>query len=433
MKAALIADDLTGANNVGVMLVKEGLKAVTVSHERPTFPASCEVVTVDTDSRYLSPDEARARVRDASRWALAQGAEILCNRVDNLLRGNIGSETEGILAQSASDALAVVAPAFPVLGRCIVDGHLLVNGEPVHRNAVAAGDPIAPVTASLIPELIAQQSDIEAVCIPLSDVERGSVHLAGRMEAVAAGGKRIVVVDAETDAHVVTIAEAMASLARPVIAVDPGPLSTQFLKATKKAEQAESGQGKVVVALGSITPISHAQFRYLLNKRGIEPIWLDPDALLADETARADAIKASVADGLSRLNDAQAIAITTRHVDHDPLDLEAEAKAAGLTPHQLSKRLSDGLASATLSIIEGANGAVGGCFPSGGDVTASLFKVAEAEAIEVFGDVLPLTAHVAFSGGRLDGLRLVTKGGSIGDEDAMETCLAFLIEQLADL
>lgn len=83
-----------------------------------------------------------------------------------------------------------------------------------------------------------------------------------------------------------------------------------------------------------------------------------------------------------------------------------------------------------MAIIERSDGTIGGCFSSGGDVTASLFKCAETEAIEVDGDVIPLTAHVAFSGGRLDGLRLVTKGGSIGDEDAMETCLDFLLEQL---
>ncbi len=430
MKAALIADDLTGANNVGVMLAKEKLATVTVSYERPSFPSRCEVVTVDTDSRYLPADEARARVAAAGQWAIGQGAQILCNRVDNLLRGNIGAETEGILQSAGANALAIVAPAFPVLGRCIVDGQLMVNGEPVHTNPVAANDPFAPVTQSYIPALIGEQFNSEVARAALKDVEAGASHLADRFRAMAGSGTRVAVVDAQTDAHVATIAAAMAMLDHNLIPVDPGPLSAQYLKACKTAAHEARRSSKVILALGSVTPISLAQFRSLVSKRGIEPVWLDPDAVLGSEAERADAIASAVEEGLARLPDTTVLAVTTRHIDHAPLDLDERARKSGLTPHALSKKISDALAVATMAIIERADGTIGGCFPSGGDVTASLFKCAETEAIEVYGDVIPLTAHVAFSGGRLDGLRLVTKGGSIGDEDAMETCLDFLIQKL---
>lgn len=430
MKAALIADDLTGANNVGVMLAKEDLATVTVSYERPSFPSRCEVVTVDTDSRYLAADEARARVIAAGQWAIGQGAEILCNRVDNLLRGNIGAETEGVLQSAGSESLAIVTPAFPVLGRCIVDGHLMVNGEPVHTNPVAANDPFAPVTQSYIPDLIGEQFETEIALAGLKDVDAGASHLANRLSAIAASGARIAVVDAWTDSHVATIAAAMAMLDRKPIAVDPGPLSAQYLRACKSARRGERRASKVILSLGSVTPVSHAQFRHLISKRGLEPVWLDPNAVLSSEAECADAIEAAVEEGLSRLVDMAVLAVTTRHIDHAPLDLDERARKSGLTPHALSKRISDALAEATMAIIERSDGTVGGCFPSGGDVTASLFKCAETEAIEVYGDVIPLTAHVAFSGGHLDGLRLVTKGGSIGDEDAMETCLAFLLQKL---
>lgn len=430
MKAALIADDLTGANNVGVMLAKEDLVTVTVGYERPSFPSRCDVVTVDTDSRYLPADEARARVVAAGRWAIGQGAEILCNRVDNLLRGNIGAETEGVLQSVGSRGLAVVAPAFPVLGRCIVDGYLLVNGEPVHTNPVAANDPFAPVTQSYIPDLIGEQFETEIALAGLKDVEAGASHLADRFRAIAASGVRVAVVDAWTDSHVATIAAAMVMLDCKPVAVDPGPLSTQYLKACKSAAHADRPASKVVLALGSVTPVSHAQFRHLISKRKLQPVWLDPSAVFGSKADRADAIDAAVIEGLSRLPDTNVLAITTRHIEHEPLNLDARAQKIGVTPHALSKRISDALAAATMAIIERSDGAIGGCFPSGGDVTASLFKCAETQAIEVFGDVIPLTAHVAFSGGRLDGLRLVTKGGSIGDEDAMETCLAFLLQKL---
>jgi len=300
----------------------------------------------------------------------------------------------------------------------------------VHTNPVAANDPFAPVTQSDIPALIGEQFNSEVARAALKDVEAGASHLADRFRAIADSGTCIAVADAQTDAHVATIAAAMAMLDHNLIPVDPGPLSAQYLKACKTAAHEAQRSSKVILALGSVTPISLAQFRSLVSKRGIEPVWLDPDAVLGSEAERADAIASAVEEGLARLPDTTVLAVTTRHIDHAPLDLDERARKSGLTPHALSKKISDALAVTTMAIIERSDGTIGGCFPSGGDVTASLFKCAETEAIEVYGDVIPLTAHVAFSGGRLDGLRLVTKGGSIGDEDAMETCLDFLIQKL---
>lgn len=436
MKAALIADDLTGANNTAVLLAKRGVGVTVTTAAAPTFPGACQAVVIDTDSRYVVPEDARRRVRDAARWARDNGADVLCDRVDNLLRGNIGSEIAGLLDASAPDAIAVVAPALPALKRAVSNGCLLVEGRPVNEHPVAAGDPIAPVRHARIAAIVAEQWDGTVAEIGIETVSTGKVAVADAIERAAQASARAVVVDCETDAHLETIARAMARLARPVVPVDPGPLSTAYVRLLGAADtrqttvEAESTGKKIVVAVGSVTDLSRRQVAHLIAARKLEPVRLSARALLDDEKMRAAVIAGAAAECRARLGATDVVLLTTHSPDGTKLAVDALAVMEGSAPHVLSKRISDGLADAVLRTIESCRGTVGGAFVSGGDVTASLFKLSGAKAIDVFGDVIPLTAHVRFSDGRLDGLRLVTKGGSIGDDDAMEACLAHLERDL---
>ena len=430
MKAALIADDLTGANNAGVLLLKQGLATITVTYENPSFPKTCDAICIDTDSRYLPQEEAKHRAYEAARWACEHGAGILCNRVDNLLRGNIGAEIDGILSYLGPQAMAVVVPVFPALKRCVVDGHLLVDGSPVHEHPVASNDPISPVRQSFIPDIIAEQLDAPVSLVGIDNVTAGAERLATRLEEAAQTGARIVVVDSSTDEHVQIVARAMTKLERMLVAVDPGALSAAYLKTYRENIESKQRGEKVIVSLGSVTSLSQRQFDYLISKWGIEAVRLEPSDLIDRREKRDKEIKRAIRKGLRQLETSLVIVLTTFHPGHEPLNLESLAQTKGVSPHMLSKQISDGLAEATCEVIKRSNGMIGGCFPSGGDVTASLFKVAETKAIKILGDVIPLTAYVEFSGGLLEGLRLVTKGGSIGDEDAMDTCLSFLVQDL---
>jgi uncharacterized protein YgbK (DUF1537 family) len=429
-RAALIADDLTGNNNAGVLVAKQGLATISVGHTRPVFPDDCEVACIDTDSRYVAAQEARKRVREMSAWARGQGASILCNRVDNLLRGNIGAEVAGMMDHLGAEAVAIVAPAFPVLGRLIEGGRLLVNGEPVHKNPVAANDPFSPVRYSDIDAILGEQMDAPVAQIGGDTLKAGSGPVVDAIEKAAAQGARAIVVDQADDADVATLADAMARLDRAVFPVDPGPLSALYLKAMRQRGSADDRGRKVLAAIGSITPVTREQVGHLAKARSLEPLCLDPGALIDDEGARAQAIDAVVEAAIRQTASDDVVLLTTLPPGAEPLDVATLAAERGITAHQLSLRISDALAQAIVQIVEGCDGAIGGCFSSGGDVTASLFEATGAEAVRVLGDVIPLTAHVSFMGGRLDGLQLVTKGGSIGDSDAMELCLAHLQKAL---
>lgn len=429
MKRVVIADDLTGASNVGVLLSKQGFSPVVITHEARALPLGYDVVCIDTDGRYIPADAAKRRAHEVAARAVESGVKMLCDRVDNLLRGNIGAHIDGILGVLGPEALAIVAPAFPALNRAVNGGHLLVDGVPVHQHPVASGDPIAPVTTSFIPDLIAAQFDTRIERVDLQAVEAGAPDLAARLEELARAGTRVVVVDSTTEEHLQTIARAMASLDRPLLPVDPGPLSGAYLRTCRQAAQPGRGR-KIIVAVGSVTDLSQRQLDRLVATRNIEPRRIDAAELIASPAQRAAAIEQAVESCLQHLEHNDLVVLTTHAVSHERLDVDALAPQRGLLPHQLSRRISDGLAEATCTVIARSAGAVGGCFASGGDMVACLFKQAETDAIRILGDVIPLTAHLEFSGGLLHGLRLVTKGGSIGDDRTMEACVTHLANDL---
>lgn len=69
-----------------------------------------------------------------------------------------------------------------------------------------------------------------------------------------------------------------------------------------------------------------------------------------------------------------------------------------------------------------------GLYLSGGATARAVLDRLGARAVAVDGEVLPLAATGRILGGPHAGLRIVTKGGMIGGEDAIVQCLAALHE-----
>src|SRR4051812_12242875 len=96
MKFAIIADDLTGANDSGVQLAKIGLKTSVVFRRNMQAVREQEAVVINTDSRSISKGEAYRRVKEAAIILKAFSTEIIFKKVDSTLRGNIGNEIDAV-------------------------------------------------------------------------------------------------------------------------------------------------------------------------------------------------------------------------------------------------------------------------------------------------------------------------------------------------
>jgi uncharacterized protein YgbK (DUF1537 family) len=147
--ALVLADDATGALELGALLAAEGISA-TVSFDREAPPSNeADALVIDTETRHVAPEEARHIVLKAARNF---PAPYVYKKTDSTLRGNIAAEFAGLM-EVYPDRTLHFAPAYPALGRTVVNGTLLVNGVPVAQTEFAA-DRFNPIVESHIPTLL---------------------------------------------------------------------------------------------------------------------------------------------------------------------------------------------------------------------------------------------------------------------------------------
>jgi uncharacterized protein YgbK (DUF1537 family) len=145
-----LADDLTGALEIGAKFAGAGISALVTADPAAAMEATVRVI--DTETRHLGPAEASARIRHLACAAQSSPPRLIYKKTDSTLRGNIAAELTA-LAAVFPDSPLVYVPAYPRLGRTVRNGHLLVDGVPVHLTAFAQ-DPLNPIRESHIPTLL---------------------------------------------------------------------------------------------------------------------------------------------------------------------------------------------------------------------------------------------------------------------------------------
>jgi uncharacterized protein YgbK (DUF1537 family) len=408
-KLLVLGDDLTGSNATGALYARFGLRAVSVNAplepDAPCFRAGSgiDALVVNLGTRHAPPSHAARAVRDAVE--LAGPVELTVKRVDTTLRGNVGVETEAVLA-SAPDARALVVPAFPDAGRVTLGGLHLVDGVPLAESP-AARDPLAPVTTSRIRTLL-RPTDREIAELPLDVVEEG----VDAVEAALRGPAGIVVCDATTNRHLTTVAKAAARLAAEGtrwISVDSGPFGVRLAAALGLAP----GHGTVppiLAVVGSVTGQTRDQV--LETELVLDARYVDVDAERPDPPAIAAAAGKLLGSGH------RVVGIRTR----------APTPGVPIDP-DVAARIPPALGEATRLVL-GAH-RIGGLYATGGDIAVEVTKALGADGFEIDTEVLPLAVAGRLSGGPHSGLPFATKGGLIGGRDAAVACLEHLNHVLA--
>jgi len=146
----VIADDLTGAAEIGAVGLRHGLRAEIVRSGKPGGAA--DLVCVDTDSRSCEPAEAAKRAAAAAKLLHAAGARWIYKKVDSVLRGQVTAEVEAVMKQLKLER-ALLLPANPSLGRTIKDGQYFLRGRPLHKTEFA-NDPHFPRRSSQVLQLL---------------------------------------------------------------------------------------------------------------------------------------------------------------------------------------------------------------------------------------------------------------------------------------
>lgn len=213
MLLGVIADDMTGATDVALMLNRAGMRAVQVIGVPLAGSAlpEADAVVVALKSRTNPVAEAVADSLAACEALLKGGArQILfkyCSTFDSTAEGNIGPVANA-LAERLGAKLAIVCPAFPANGRAIYQGYLFVGAVPLHESSMK-DHPLTPMRDSSLIRLMSAQAKTETGLVDYMTVLAGPAAVKARLAQLQADGIRYAVTDALTNEDLMTLGHAV--------------------------------------------------------------------------------------------------------------------------------------------------------------------------------------------------------------------------------
>lgn len=207
-----IADDITGATDLGSALVRRGLSTVQIfGVPNPDDAAGDEdAVVVALKTRTLPSLAAREQALRSLRWLQSQNIAHVyfkyCSTFDSTSAGNIGPVTDELLTALGSSQ-AIHCPAYPTNGRTLYQGHLFV-GRSLLSESGMQDHPLTPMRDPNLVRVLKAQTPAAVDLLPLQTLQAGLEATGRLLEELARRGVRHIIADAIADSHVDRIAAA---------------------------------------------------------------------------------------------------------------------------------------------------------------------------------------------------------------------------------
>ncbi|EDS78112.1 conserved hypothetical protein [Clostridium botulinum C str. Eklund] len=431
----VVADDLTGANATGALLKKLKLKTVNIincSEDNSIDKEKYDTIVCSTDSRAIEKEEAYNRVFEMTKLVKDESIKIYNKRIDSTLRGNIGSEIDAMLDALDDGRIAMIVPSFPDAERLAIGGYLIVNGAPLEESD-AAHDPKKPISTSIIKNIVEEQSKYEVGIVSLNCVVKGSEVIKEEILKLYANGKRLLICDAMSNRDLQMISKAALSMDVKFITVDPGPFTASVVNEiinNKKVSYVNSNNKKILMCVGSITNTTKTQLEKLEKDMKLIKAKVCTQKLLNTDEEKEKEISRIANEILQNQHKSNVLCIEIDSIyPNERVDLSIIAKKQNVTIEDLSVKINDAIAEISYRILK-KSPCIEGIFSSGGDISVAICKKFKSVGLEIIGEVIPLAAYGQFIGGEFSNLKIVSKGGMVGDENGMELCIRYLLESI---
>ncbi len=147
---AVIADDFTGAAEIGGIGLKHGLKVVIETKVEPDEEADLLVIAADT--RVLPVDKALVEIEKLTKQLMMLKPKFIYKKIDSALRGNVADELWAQMKVVKKNKSIVIA-GNPAINRLIIDGVYYVNNIPL-CDTFFSKDKEYKLQSSLVTELV---------------------------------------------------------------------------------------------------------------------------------------------------------------------------------------------------------------------------------------------------------------------------------------
>ncbi|MFC4244986.1 four-carbon acid sugar kinase family protein [Gryllotalpicola reticulitermitis] len=388
----IVADDLTGAGDCAVKFADAGWQVELNFGGRVDALAPAAAVAMTTDVRPLSETDASTRTAAAVTELIRAGAERLYLKIDSTLRGSVRGQISGALAAWTTvepGAFAVVCPAYPAMGRTVVNGELFVYDLASGVGDAAAGDGVLTLRLSGA----SPEEDLQQV-------------------REAAQRSRVLFIDAAVDADLDRLAVVLERLGRVALPVGSAGLAGAIVRrATTTGDQGVSPQA------GAASASAPAPAPAVLTASSERPPIASPTptSTLVAVSSRHPITTAQVDVLVSQLGDDSRVRLVTTPADR--LELDDDAVAARLVADRLAADVE------RLLVDE----PVGSLVLVGGDGALAVLERLGVASVRVHGSAAEGVPLGVVHGGPLDGVRVVTKSGGFGESTTLHELVRGLI------
>jgi len=419
MDFLVIADDLTGSSDSGVQFTKKGLRSSVLFNQNQLdiSKIKTDVLVIDTDSRGLSADDSYQRVFDASVHLRKYPFQYLYKKIDSTLRGNIGVEIDAILDVFPKD-FAIIAPAYPSIGRTTLDGNHYLDGIMVHQTEIAR-DPKTPVLESNIAKLLSAQSKRLSGTISLEVLRKGEAYIHSYLKEMKNNGIELVVVDIQGEEDLNRLTKYLLSSTFDILWVGSAGLAEHLssnigYKNGKEEVIITKKDEPVILVAGSMSKITKEQVNYLRGKDGFSFIELNP-ILLFERTSRAKEIERCKLILLNEIQKGKDIVLTVGTELEQIEAARANGEKIGLDRIGVSNYIANSLGEIILEVIDRIK--ISGFVLTGGDTAKAV-----CQHIHVHGMKLMKEVETGIPMGVLIGeyeLPTITKAGAFGSKETL--------------
>ena len=406
-KAIILADDLTGAADAGVAFSRMGLS--TLIRLKPGLPDHqsdwADVVVSLTRSRHSSASEAARRnhtvAQDILRLPASHKPLWVYQKIDSTLRGQVVASLAATLTTLQLEC-ALVAPAFPALGRTTVNGELLVQGRPLIESEFKA----EVTEGHLLTLFRTQLPEKQVSLIHLKLMKQGCRVIAEILKKMGPG---IYVADATSDTDLRNLVQAAQAVGIRLLCgsaglshalIDAYPLQSSI----KPPASPRHAAGPILIVAGTRHPVTARQIT-MAQKHGIQVIRPGARGFPCSETWLGETFK-TVKRQLAK----HAVVILT---------------TMGLRPipngeNEIATRLGALVRMLTEAVPLGA------LVLTGGDIALAACDALKATSLYLQIEIEPGIAEGWLVDGIDPGLPVVTKAGGFGNDQSLLT----IIQQL---
>jgi uncharacterized protein YgbK (DUF1537 family) len=417
-KILVVADDLTGAVDTGVQFSRRKLKTVVITGKEYLRKSlkECDVLVVDTESRFDEVDSAYRKAFETGKIAKSENIKYIYKKLDSTMRGNVGAEIAGLM-DSLNIEHTFIVPALPLYGRTTLNGNVLVKGVLLAETDYA-NDPKNPVKESYIPAIISRQTDKKTEVISFNDLLAGKQELIKRIAGKMNAGIEIIVIDSEDNEDLDLIASVLVKIKGRIMYAGCSGLAEKLAVYFDLRKKKKSN----IVIAGSVNKITMQQTEYAARALNINTVDIKPTEII---TGKKEAEKKRILKLAEKQIDAgEDLIIRSASSPESVRKCLETGRKLGLDDFKVSDAVADFLGELAGEII--LKMSIKTIILTGGDTAIKTLNSLNINGIVVKDEILHGIPYGYFNDEKFRDLMVVTKAGGFGGEDAIVQILNFL-------